>query len=201
MVFTRSSYFIFFLLFLACISKAQDDDLTFEFGAKGYLYNAGPSKTTFALNIEKFVSDEFCLNYHASFGTLNTGFNQNSFTMHMPAGPVIGCFLAGVVLKGGGDGELLLYSFLIPEGVSYYPVKNKKYQFGLTADVLGLNFNAEKNSLFTSNWSYQQNYGMVFKINATRKSYVAIRAGYQIDYFTKNTLHGFNGSLLLGFRN
>ncbi|MFL5751878.1 MAG: hypothetical protein ACJ76F_00605 [Bacteroidia bacterium] len=199
------SAFVFLILsmHLSCFSQSQEG-LCFEIGPRAYTFRQGIVKSGLGLNVEKFISNEFSMNYHLSAGTVNTGFNRNAFTAHMPVGSALGCLLAASIFStshaNNNSLSLIPYCFIIPEGISYYPVRNDQVEFGLTADLLGINYTSEKSMFMTSKFSYQQNFGMVFKMNTQKHRYLAARLGYQIDFYSKNTLRGFNGSILIGFR-
>jgi hypothetical protein len=195
---THPLLFLFFVTF--CFGQKE---FSFELGAATYGFENGLVKSNVGIRVEKHLQNEFSLNYQLSFGKMDIGYAQTAYTLHMPAGTLLGCVLAASVFSvsasNSGALELVPYCFMIPEGVSYYPYHDEKMDFGLTADLLGVNYSTEKSPFASSRLSYQQNFSAVCKFRLKHDQYIAARIGYQMDYYLNNTVRGLNAGISFGF--
>ncbi len=104
---------LFIFLMLALVGNAQLEEGKFNIS----LSRKVPVNKTklmrsnlVGLDAEYMVTDNVGLNYAMSGG---------EGVFHMPGGIVVGAALLCVAATAGGNAEMLLYSFAIPEGVTY----------------------------------------------------------------------------------
>ncbi|NVO02468.1 MAG: hypothetical protein HXX09_07160 [Bacteroidetes bacterium] len=130
---------ILLLLFLFGITTnivfSQESDNFRLSGTVEHFSLGSDNQLMFGLNGELFLSEKFSLNYKYTMGVNKDG----DFVYHTPAG-AIGVYFIDIW-------ELMVFSVMIPEGVSYHQYPNKWLEVSPYLNPLGCEYNSNYNNL------------------------------------------------------